>query len=126
MGRAENQAMNQMTDVDAAALLLRTLLNENATAEIRSVVLAGLEPRDMSIRIEYMMILRAAQRIDQAGRPISLDGLESEFMDPWAAGALLVLRSVHEDRKAGPTDRNSVEELISFLVDSREIEKTDD
>ena len=119
--------MHQMTDSAAAGLLLRTLLNENATPEVRSRILASLEPRDMSIRFEYMTILGAARKVDRAGRPISLDSLESEFAhQPWAVGTLLVLRSVHEDRETGPTDSDDVEELISFLIEFRNNKNTDD
>lgn len=100
-------------------LLLTTLVNEAVSPEVRSIVVTGLEPRDM-YQVEYMMILDAAQRLHQAGKPIDLAALNAELepMDP-AAFARIVLASVHEDRLAGPTSAEDVHELVSFLVELR-------
>ena len=112
--------MGQMTDRGAAGLLLRTLLNESAQPEVRSLVVTGLEPRDM-FQVEYMMILAAAQALHRAGKPIDLESLESELApkDP-AAFARIVLRSVYENRLAGPTGVEDVKELVNFLVGFRD------
>lgn len=113
--------MGQLTDRTAAGLLLRTLLNDNGTVEVRSLVVEGLEPQDM-FQLEYMMILAAAQRLHQTSRPINLDNLESELAPEDPAGfALCVLRSVHENRSAGPIDKEDVEELVKFLIGFRDL-----
>jgi hypothetical protein len=112
--------MGQLTDRAAAGLLLCTLLNNEASAEIRSLIVTGLEPRDM-FQVEYMMILASAQHLHNAGEPIELETLESELApkDP-AAFARIVLRSIHEERHNGPTRSEDVNELLGFLISFRD------
>ncbi len=112
--------MGQLTDRTAAGLLLRALLSDKATEETRALVINGLEPGDM-FQLEYMMILAAAQRLHQEGRPINVAGLESELESEDPAGiARMVLHSVHETRNAGPTDKEGIRELVEFLVGFRD------
>ena len=105
-----------LTDRMAAGALLRVLVCGNANPETCSLIVSRLRPGDM-FQVEYMMILEAAQKLHSKDQPITLSALEAELLPEDPGGlAIIVLRSLYEDRDFAMSDINDVEELVNFLI----------
>jgi hypothetical protein len=105
-------------DIDpwsAASLVLRTLLREDVTTEIRALILAEVQP-DALIQTEHIDIMAAAQRINRRRGEINFASLDAELAEhAFGCFSRDIMRNVYEDRQSGPIQLEEVKDLIWIL-----------